>query len=106
MIENPKFRDSSPRGFTPPCRKYFTDVCLNTCFKQTKEKLLFDIQNHSTRYVGIQIDHTTASNYTPYDNMYIQYVNDDFSLCAVSVGAFKYEDKYTVEDLINSCEGD
>ena len=105
VIENCEFRDLLPKEVDPPCRKIFTEVCLYTCFENTKEKLLSDIDHQSTKYIGIQVDHTTASNYTPYGNMCVQYVNDDFTLCAVSVGAFKYEDRHTAEDLYSSCEG-
>ena len=68
VIENREFRDLLPKEFDFPCRKTFTEVCLYTCFEYTKVKLLFD-------------------NYTPYGNMYVQYFNDDFTLCAVSVAA-------------------
>ena len=45
VVENPYFRALLPKEFVPPCRKTFTDVCLDTCFEQTKQRLLFDIKN-------------------------------------------------------------
>ena len=40
----------------------------------------------------------------PYGNMCVQYVKNDFTLCAIIVGVFKYEGKHTAEDLYRSCE--
>ena len=105
VIENPYFRDLLPKEFVPPCRKTFTDVCLDTCFQQTKQRLLFDIKKHSSKYVGIQVDHTTANNYDPYANLCVQLVNDDFSVRSISVGTFEYKGKHTADALYESCEG-
>ena len=66
VVENPEFRDLLPKEFKPPCRKTLTNKCLTTCHLATKEKLLSDIQSNSNKYIGLQVDHTTASNYDPY----------------------------------------
>ena len=104
-VENPEFRDLLPKEYTPPCRKTLTNKCLTTCYLATKEKLLFDIQSNSNKYIGLQVDHTTASNYDPYCSLCIQYIKDDFSLCSVSLGTFEYKGRHTAEALYNSCEG-
>ena len=49
VIENHEFRDLLPKEFDPPCRKSFAEVCLYTCFENTKEQLLSDIDNQSTK---------------------------------------------------------
>ena len=36
VVENQEFRDLLPREFQPPCRKTFTNVCLETCYQATK----------------------------------------------------------------------
>ena len=53
----------------------------------------------------MQVDHTTAKNLTPFGNMCLQHVKDDFSLGVLSVGAFEYTGKHTAEELWNSFEG-
>ena len=106
VVENPEFRDLLPKEYKPPCRKTLTNKCLSTCYLATKEKLLFDIQSNSNKYIGLQVDHTTASNYDPYCSLCIQYIKDDFSICSVSVGTFEYKGKHTAEALYNSCEGE
>ena len=87
------------KKFSAPCRKTITEKCLGTCFEHTKKQLLFDINNQSTKYIGIQIDHTTASNYMPFANMCMQYVKDDFTLGAISFGTIQYEGKQTLQNL-------
>ena len=105
VVENPEFRALLPKEYKPPCRKTLTNKCLTTCYLATKEKLLFDIQSNSNKYIGLQVDHTTASNYDPYCSLCIQYIKDDFSLCSVSLGTFEYKGRHTAEALYNSCEG-
>ena len=74
----------------PPSQKYFTKVCLPTAYENTKAKLLNDISNRYFKYVGLQLDHTTAKNFNPYGNMCLQFVNDDdFSVHCVSIGNFR-----------------
>ena len=55
MVENPEFRDLLPKEYKPPCRKTLTNKCLSTCYLATKEKLLFDIQSNSHKYIGLQV---------------------------------------------------
>ena len=42
VVENPHFRELLPKEFMAPCRKTFTNVCLETYYQETKEKLLYD----------------------------------------------------------------
>ena len=91
VIEKPSFRALLPPEYVAPSRRYFTDVCLVTCYRETNERLHNDIKQHKSQYIGIQVDHTTASNYDPYCNLCIQLVNDDFTLCSISVGTFSYQ---------------
>ena len=106
IVDNPLFHDLLPAEFVAPSRKYFTNVCLTTAYENTKEKLLYDITNRSCKYVGIQVDHTTAKNFNPYGNMCLQFVNDDFTVHCVSIGNFEYTDKHNAQALFNSCEGE
>ena len=71
----------------------------------TNQRLLFDIKEHSSKYVGIQVDHTTANNYDPYTNLCVQLVNVNFSVHSISVGTFEYKGKHTADALYESCEG-
>ena len=105
VVENKYFRDLLPKDFVAPCRKTFKNVCLETCYQETKDKLLFDIRSHTSKYIGIQVDHTTASNHDPYCSLCIQFINDDFSLRSISVGMFEYRGKHTSDALYESCEG-
>ena len=93
VIENDKFRDLLPKEYHAPCRKTLRDKCLVTCYEHTKTQLLYDINRTSTKYIGIQIDHNTASNYMPFSNMSMQYVKNDFQLGAISFGTVQYEGK-------------
>ena len=106
VVENREFKDLLPEGFKPPCRKTLTNKCLPTCYLATKEKLLFEIQSNSNKFIGLQVDHTTASNYDPYCSLCIQYIKDDFTLCSVSVGTFEYKGRHTAIALYDSCEGE
>ena len=38
--------------------------------------------------------------------MCVQLVNDDFTLCSISVGTFEYRGKHTADALYNFCEGE
>ena len=105
VVENQEFRDLLPREFQPPCRKTFTNVCLDTCYQETKKKLLYDLESHASKYIGVQLDHTSASNYDPYCSLCIQYINDDFSLRSISVGTILYTGRHTAEALYEFCEG-
>ena len=106
VIENQEFRDLLPREYQAPNRKTFTNVCLDSCFQATKEKIQADICSHSSSYIGLQVDHTTASNYGPYCSLCIQYIAEDFSLKSISLGTFLYTGKHTAEALYKSCEGE
>ena len=99
VFENKYFRDLLPKDFVAPCRKTFKNVCLETCYQETKDKLLFDIRSHTSKYIGIQVDHTTASNHDPYCSLCIQFINDDFSLRSISIGMFEYREKHTSDAL-------
>ena len=105
MIENEYFKDLLHPDFNAPCRKTFKERSIVSCFEHTKEAFLFDIKKSLTKNIGMQVDHTTANNLTPFWNMCLQHVKDDFSLGVLSVGAFEYTCKHTAEELWNSFEG-
>ena len=105
VVENEYFQDLLHPDFKAPCRKSFTQRSIVSCYEHTKEAFLFDINTTCTKNIGIQVDHTTAKNLTPFGNMCVQHIKDDFSLGVKSVGAFEYKGKHTAKELYNSFEG-
>ena len=101
VVDNEKFRDLLPKQFNAPSRKTLTQKCLVSCFEHTKKKLLFDINKTSTKYIGIQIDHTTASNYMPFGNMSMQYVKDDFTLGAIILATLSMKANIQLNNSLN-----
>ena len=105
VVENEYFQDLLHPDFKAPCRKSFTQRSIVPCYEHTKEVFLFDINTTCTKNIGIQVDHTTAKNLTPFGNMCVQHIKDDFSLGVKSVGAFEYKGKHTAQELYNLSEG-
>ena len=79
VVENEYFQDLLHPDFKAPCRKSFTQRSIVSCYEHTKEAFLFDINTTCTKNIGIQVDHTTAKNLTPFGNMCVQHIKDDFS---------------------------
>ena len=67
-----------------PGSTYFTETVLNDVYKDTLQVIQQILEN--VQYIGVQIDHYTASNHYPYANVCVTFIGKDVKFHGVSIG--------------------
>ena len=105
IIEDTEFRGCLPKNYKPPNRQTFTNKILHNGYKYTKAAVLNEISSNPNKFIGLQVDHSTAGNYDQYGSFCVQFVDDNFNLRFLSTGASPYIGQHTGEAIYESCEG-
>ena len=79
---------------------------LHNGYQLTKGAVQHEISSNPNRFIGLQVDHTTAGNYDPFGSFCVQFIDNEFNLHSVSTGTFPYTGQHTGDALYASCEGD
>ena len=72
-------------------------------YNETKEIVLNVITEYT--FIGVQVDHYTASNYYPFANVCATFVDKDFQFQYVSIGTMGYDKDHTAIQIYDSMEG-
>ena len=105
IIEDPEFRLLLPKDYQPPNRQTFTNKMLHNGYKLTKAAVQNEISSNPNKFIGLQVDHSTAGNYEQFGSFCVQFVDNDFNLRFMSTGTFPYIGQHTGEAIYESCEG-
>ena len=105
LIEDPEFRLLLPKEYQPPNRQTFTNKMLHNGYQLTRTAVQNEISSNPNKFIGLQVDHSTAGNYDPYCSFCVQFVDDDFNLRSLSTGTFLYIGQHTGEAIYEACEG-
>ena len=105
-IEKKSFRDLLHPEYQPPNRKTFTRNIVHNGYIRTRNAVQEIILSNPNKFIGLQVDHSTAGNYDTFGSFCIQFVDQNFELHSVSTGTFPYTGRHTAEALYESIEGD
>ena len=103
IVDKKNFHYLLDKRYKVPCTKTFKELALHREYELCMNLVLEVVRPQI--YIGIQIDHYTATNHCPFANVCATFVSKDFKFNSVSLGTVGYKKTHTSEEIYSSVDG-